>query len=656
MDARNDWEGEYDDGGPWSNVQYRKNRKSKGDGIEWTFLVQNVSDRVTRSVLWRSFQPCGFISDAYVARKRDSRGRCFGFVRFKGIEDMKDFLGKLNKIRMFDMKVSVSLAKYDKDHKKIIYAPEHLGRSVWRPKENHQGNCYQPAGGVNSDRNFVKDHRPDIGKSGPSFVQEGRSFADLLRGNKEVHGNGAKVITVEGKGSLYPIHCIGRSIIGCTKEVLSARRVRSTLDGVGLSEVGLSYVHGQTFMLTFNDKASAMRCMDSHSVFFQNNFSKFYLWNGEDIPFSRIAKISITGVPFVIRDNTLFDKIGDSFGTVIKPSSFSWQQEDNSSGTVTVLTNHLSRIEEGVVIKWNEKTMVVWVSEYIDLSSQHSDDDSSLSDSESELVSDSDSDSGEDMADVEDVEEGEIRSPVPTVEARQNYGEIPVPVEVEAGRSGEAKEYPVGNGKSQGGVGSPAPQQSPTVMASMGNNDVHGEFNKSARGECNYEEVLDGVTCPELMEHMHNGPKASGHSEPNSNIDRIDVNKVSGPKELNGKSNNLEGDEGPTPSFNLGKRNRTERSPPSLGSIQGPTQRLFCQSNRSESVPLDLNNPIGASSGNVEIIEGSKGNAADPLGNCGPAGLVNGSSPVPVASDTRAESDLQKRIWEEVEATAQEAC
>ncbi|MFS8000273.1 putative RNA recognition motif domain, nucleotide-binding alpha-beta plait domain superfamily [Helianthus anomalus] len=199
MASLNDREGEYDDGGPWSNVQYRKNRKNKGDGIEWTFLVQNVSDRVTRNILWRSFQPLGFISDAYVARKRDSRGRCFGFVRFKGVEDVKGLLVKLNTIRMFEMKVSVSLAKYDKDHKKINYAPEYLGRSVWRPKENHQGNSYQPAGEFNCGRTGTEEQPTDTGKSGLSFVLEGRSFADILKGNKEVMGHGAKVVTVEGK-------------------------------------------------------------------------------------------------------------------------------------------------------------------------------------------------------------------------------------------------------------------------------------------------------------------------------------------------------------------------------------------------------------------------------------------------------------------------
>ncbi|KAJ0672785.1 putative RNA recognition motif domain, nucleotide-binding alpha-beta plait domain superfamily [Helianthus annuus] len=471
MASQNDWEGEYDNGGPWSNVQYRKNRKSKGDGIEWTFLMQNISDRVTRNVLWRSFQPFGFISDVYVARKRDTRGRCFGFVRIVGVEDMKGILVKLNTIKMFDM--SVSLEKYDKDHRRINYAPESLGRSVWRPKDIHQENNSHPAGVNNSGQPIREEQLPETGKPSPSFFREGRTYADLVKGNENVHGNGAKVVTVDGKGSLYPVHCIGRSIIGCTKVVMPVSKVRLALEKEDLSEVGLSYVGGLTFLLTFNDKVSATECSDSHSAFFQNTFSKFYVWNGDDIPFSRIATINISGVSFVIRDNSLFDKIGGLFGTVIQPSSFSWQNEDNSMGSIMVLTNQVSRIEEAVVIKWNEKSLIAWASDFIGISMHNLDDDSMMGDSESELESNSESDPDEDMVGDEGLEEGEIRPNLYSAKVDQVGGQSPaMPVVVE-GLSGDASDPPVVNEKTQGGGGSPVTQKALCVNDNMGNQSLH---------------------------------------------------------------------------------------------------------------------------------------------------------------------------------------
>ncbi|MFS8031268.1 putative RNA-binding domain superfamily [Helianthus anomalus] len=56
--------------GPWNEVNYQKQRKSRGNGVEMIFIVQNLPDRLSKMELWRAFQPYGFVSDAYVACKK----------------------------------------------------------------------------------------------------------------------------------------------------------------------------------------------------------------------------------------------------------------------------------------------------------------------------------------------------------------------------------------------------------------------------------------------------------------------------------------------------------------------------------------------------------------------------------------------------------
>ncbi|MFS7951177.1 hypothetical protein Hanom_Chr07g00591901 [Helianthus anomalus] len=50
--------------------------------------------------------------------------------------------------------------------------------------------------------------------------------------------------------------------------------------------------------------------------------------------------------------------------------------------------------------------------------------------------------------------------------------------------------------------------------------------------------------------------------------------------------------DGPTPCVNLGKRSRNDVSPLSIGSTQGPAQRLFYLSQEHYNEPLDLNTPV----------------------------------------------------------------
>ncbi|KAJ0729695.1 putative RNA recognition motif domain, nucleotide-binding alpha-beta plait domain superfamily [Helianthus annuus] len=419
MASSNVREGNQDDGGPWQDVQYRKHSKSKGDGVERTFLVQNISDRVTKGILWRSFQPHGYVSDAYVARKRDAKGKCFGFIRYVGVENMKATLELMNTVKMFGMKANVVLAKFDKDHKRFNLNHEKVNRPEWTPKETNQG-----------PRNFSKPHMPDQGYNGPSVIRNGMTYADMLKGRKETDSQGAKSISVEGKGSVYPLHCMGRSVVGRAKDLWNLNNMRRTLEAEGIEEFGLSYVGGLSVLVTFRDTATTRVVLEQHASTFSKVFVNHNLWNGEDVPYNRIVNLRIAGVPVLIRDNVLFDNIGGLFGEVIQPSGFSWQEEDNSTDLVKVLTSQLSRIDEAVVIKWMDRSIAIWVSEVPEKWVPKLIEDSASEPSDSESDSDSESSESVDAPEVE-VEDGEIQDDgtgVENVEGRPRESEPSTPM------------------------------------------------------------------------------------------------------------------------------------------------------------------------------------------------------------------------------------
>ncbi|KAJ0588505.1 hypothetical protein HanIR_Chr04g0175441 [Helianthus annuus] len=155
---------------------------------------------------------------------------------------------------------------------------------------------------------------PGSAPADSSHVRDGVSYADKLNGRKEDNSQGTKTVRVEGKGSLYPLHCIGRSIIGQVKDVWSLCNIKQVMEENGLNDFGLSYVGGLTSIITLSNKEVAMASMESHSESFSTLFSNFRLWNGEDIPFNRIATLNIFGVSFLIRENTLYDQIGVYLG------------------------------------------------------------------------------------------------------------------------------------------------------------------------------------------------------------------------------------------------------------------------------------------------------------------------------------------------------
>ncbi|MFS7995584.1 hypothetical protein Hanom_Chr12g01119641 [Helianthus anomalus] len=335
------------------------------------------------------------------------------------------------------------------------------------------------------------------------------------------------------------------------------------------------------FMITYIDKATAKDYLEKHSIFFHKIFSKFFLWNGEDIPSSRLVTLSISGVPFLIRDGSLFDKIGSQFGDVIQKLSFSWQNEDNSSGLVKTVTSLMTKIDEVVVIKWNEKIVTARVLESCEQWLFNCDNYSTVDSNDSELESVSKEEEVSD--DMEEVEEGDIRQNSASEVNKQFNGKQPAMVGERVSPTRGNESSPVDIGRSPEFQTSPEGQKSGCIRDCVETCNLHGVGVHVAHVSNNYG---------------GNGDKSNKSTNYNNVVD-CGLNNFNIGENISGPNDTFEG-EGPTPVGNLGKRNRDERSPPSFGSIQGPAQRPVYHTQKSLVVQLDVNSPIGDKYGTEE--------------------------------------------------------
>ncbi|MFS8008411.1 hypothetical protein Hanom_Chr14g01272491 [Helianthus anomalus] len=75
-----------------------------------------------------------------------------------GVEDVNVVLREMNTVKIFEAKLSVSLAKYDKNHKMFIHIVGAVGSKAWRPK----------------------DTNPNVGTSSTEEVRQGVSYFNAL--------------------------------------------------------------------------------------------------------------------------------------------------------------------------------------------------------------------------------------------------------------------------------------------------------------------------------------------------------------------------------------------------------------------------------------------------------------------------------------------
>ncbi|KAJ0520087.1 putative RNA recognition motif domain, nucleotide-binding alpha-beta plait domain superfamily [Helianthus annuus] len=594
--------GGFDDGEiPWSEVQYRKNKRSRPDGVEMTFLVQNLPNGVSKSLLWRAFQPHGFITDAYVARKKDARGGCFGFVRYVVVGKLEEVLKNMNTVKIFDAKPTVILAKYDKNHKRFIYTSELRGEEIWRPKVSVQKQIPIPM--INKQPN-------EAGPSNSAFRCGDVMFSDLFRNTGDTKEN-RKVVEIEGRGVIYPNHCIMRAVIGEALDVAAVKNIQEMLDKGGYNECPVSHIGGLMFMVVFREKRLALEFIQRKDLW-GDVLTSAELWEGEHLEFNRLAWIKILGVPLQICENKVFDKIGEAFGKVVRKSEFSWDVPDNSGATCGVITKSGLRINEEIVVRWNGKDHPVWILEV-----------------ENEILQSS----------VKVLSDAYREAPVASAESVLNEevemeeGEIPVDVQAAQGdNNGEVPETV---------HGSPENEEVPRVQGVHElSRQMHGEevgaghVEQTPRREENYSgdlqesrikefidpvEELDGGKMNGSVMGNQEGPRDMGQSSHalhgefelvgDAQKDYIyevrttiaDVHQKEVGLDIGCNVGSVNGVHGPTQSFNptltsaLGKRPRNTRSPPSGDSTQGPPIRVFSQNQFGENYCFDLNSPADIS-------------------------------------------------------------
>ncbi|KAM0071560.1 putative RNA-directed DNA polymerase [Helianthus debilis subsp. tardiflorus] len=553
MESEFDRNGE-DGGGPWTDVHYNKQWKSRGNGVEMTFIVQNLPESTSKTVLRKAFQPLGYVSDAYVARKKDKKGKCFGFIRLMGVENVDAIVVEMNRVLILNSKVSVSLAKYDKNHKKFIYTSKFTGGKVWRAKEPTFED--QP-------NNHAYDFRG-------SKVQSGKSFASLFHNGTSDSNEGqlhcAKTISIVSKGSKYPLHCRGRSIHGVAKDLETINNMNKLLTQEGLRNFGLSYIGGLSVLVTLGTPELVRDVMTNYSENLSKVFRSFQVWKGDDLPTDRIVYLRVSGVPVHLRDSSVYDDIGGLFGKVVQESSFSWVDSDNSEGSTLVLVPLGKRIEETVVINWENRRYVVWVVEDVDAWKPDLEEENTVAMMVDNPVREAAGESGginvgnRNMEN--DMEDGEIRSP--TVVNKSPVREV--------------QQSPL--------LSSDQPSV-PNIEASVGveKSDVNvGLHEKAGKvyGEC---------SMPRESNYFNNG------------VNGMTAGAVGGnPTFLERESPLMDqvDNDGPTPIVGLGKRNRNIRSPPSSESMEGPPVRGFCHDPTGDPL-FDLNRPSSpADSGNHE--------------------------------------------------------
>lgn len=72
-------------------------------------------------------------------------------------------------------------------------------------------------------------------------------------------------------------------------------------------------------------------------------FNKVIMWKGQELEDSRNVGIGIYGVPTILIEESILNKIGEKIDKIMIPSDFSWDDNDVSRGKAYVMISNKKR-------------------------------------------------------------------------------------------------------------------------------------------------------------------------------------------------------------------------------------------------------------------------------------------------------------------------
>ncbi|KAJ0743128.1 putative RNA recognition motif domain, nucleotide-binding alpha-beta plait domain superfamily [Helianthus annuus] len=286
------------------------------------FYVANLPERRSGADLAKDIRNFGNIYDIYIASKRDKEGNRFGFVSLLDVKDRKEMERILSAIRLGDYRLKVNVARF------VLEDGEINSRKPTYPVKDKKLEEHERA-----------DYRDPLHGPRNVYSANSMSFKEAFDGASK----GKSIVIDDNISAFEDLH--GRSVVVKVASLEVLRMIKGILKEMGLGEGSVHCLGGFMMLISFKTRNHATMAKDEF-LGRPEQFSLVDIWEGQHLPFERIAWIKVVGLPLCVLDDRVIDNIGSFFGTVVRKPAVKSLETDSLFHFIGVLVGQGARIHE----------------------------------------------------------------------------------------------------------------------------------------------------------------------------------------------------------------------------------------------------------------------------------------------------------------------
>ncbi|KAK1559102.1 hypothetical protein Q3G72_010727 [Acer saccharum] len=262
-------------------------------------FIGNLNPCVDSVGLWGIFKVFGKVRDVFHSTKKEPN---FAFIRFETLAEAEKVAQRVNGMHVYGWPIVAKVASYDWKNRRSAnrerMGGDFLAAAPYRGKVNTSGNVIKET---------MKYTTP----------QEGRTYADVARNNKQVKEVTSRRFNMSWSGSEVDEEWLSTTAVGVLKNFGNLEKVNRKLEDRGIN-FSSAYMGGKQIAWSF-DSSCDRDGFVSNSFFWRDCFSSMDIWREQTrmAAVNNITWIDVFGVPLSCWCNKFFKKIGGKVGEVL---------------------------------------------------------------------------------------------------------------------------------------------------------------------------------------------------------------------------------------------------------------------------------------------------------------------------------------------------